>query len=98
MLAAVVFLEVILRLIGYGSISNLGYGPLQSNLGLPVLGYAGRPNIDGIQMREGYSHLVLNNQGFHDVNVQREKPAGDGPGQGSFGCDPGRPCPIASDR
>jgi hypothetical protein len=76
LLAAAVFLEILLRLVGYGAVSNLGYGPLQNNLGLPELGYAGRPNIDGVQTREGYSRLVLNDQGFHDVNIQREKPAG----------------------
>jgi hypothetical protein len=75
-LAAAACIEIVLRLIGYGDVSHLGYGPRQNNLGMPELGYAGRPNVDGIQMREGYSHLVLNDLGFHDVNVPREKPAG----------------------
>ena len=76
MMSAAACIEIILRLCGYGSISHLGYGQLQNNLKLPELGYAGRPNVDGIQTREGYSHLVLNDLGFHDGNVQREKQNG----------------------
>ena len=75
MMSAAACIEIILRLCGYGSISHLGYGQLQNNLKLPELGYAGRPNVDGIQTREGYSH-VLNDLGFHDVNVPREKQNG----------------------
>jgi hypothetical protein len=76
MVAAAACMEVILRVCGYGSISYLGYGQFQNNLELPELGYAGRPNLDGIQTREGYSRVVLNDFGFHDVNVQREKRSG----------------------
>ena len=32
--------------------------------------------MNGIQTQEGYSHLILNNLGFHDINVQREKDIG----------------------
>jgi hypothetical protein len=73
-ISAAICMEVILRLCGYGAVSYLGYGPLQNNLEPLELGYAGRPSVDGIQTREGYSHLVLNDLGFHDVNIQREKP------------------------
>jgi hypothetical protein len=76
MISAAACIEVILRVCGYGSISYLGYGPLQNNLDLPELGYAGRPNLDGIQTREGYSRVVLNEFGFHDVDVQHEKQNG----------------------
>jgi DNA-binding transcriptional regulator YdaS (Cro superfamily) len=75
-ISAAICIEIILRLCGYGAISYLGYGKLQNNLGLPELGYAGRPNLDGIQTREGYSHLVLNDFGFHDLKVERKKPQG----------------------
>jgi hypothetical protein len=72
-LAAALCLDVTLRLIGYGSIPSLGYGRYQTNIRIPELGYAGRPNIDGIQTQEGYSHLVLNDLGFHDVTRRFEK-------------------------
>lgn len=72
-LAAALCLEATLRVIGYGSIPYLGYGRYQTNIRIPELGYAGRPNIDGIQTQEGYSHLVLNDFGFHDVTHRFEK-------------------------
>jgi hypothetical protein len=72
-LAGALCLDATLRLIGYGSIPSLGYGRYQTNIGIPELGYAGRPNIDGIQTEEGYSHLVLNDLGFHDVTHRFEK-------------------------
>src|SRR5215469_11978541 len=75
-LAAIISIELILRLVGYGAVAYLGYGPFQNNLQLPELGYAGRPNVDGIQTQEGYSRLVLNNLGFHDVDHRPEKGAG----------------------
>lgn len=71
--AAAVCLDATLRLIGYGSIPSLGYGRYQTNIGISGLGYAGRPDIDGIQTEEGYSHLVLNDFGFHDVTHRFEK-------------------------
>ncbi len=74
--AAVLWIEVTLRLVGYGSVAYLGYGSLQNNLQIPELGYAGRPNLNGIQTQEGYSHLVLNDLGFHDVSHRQEKDAG----------------------
>jgi hypothetical protein len=72
-ISAAACIEIVLRVCGYGSISYLGYGQLQNNLDLPDLGYAGRPNLDGIQTREGYSRVALNEFGFHDVNIRREK-------------------------
>jgi hypothetical protein len=74
--AALLSIEVALRLVGYGSVAYLGYGPLQNNLQVPELGYAGRPDVDGIQTQEGYSQLVLNDRGFHDVNHRQEKDTG----------------------
>jgi hypothetical protein len=72
-LVAAVFLDATLRLIGYGSIPTLGYGRYQTNITVPELGYAGRPNIDGIQTQEGYSHPVLNDLGFHDIPHRVER-------------------------
>ncbi|MDD2325781.1 MAG: hypothetical protein PHW63_07260 [Alphaproteobacteria bacterium] len=59
--------ELGLRLVGYGCVSYLGYGPLQNALGIPEIGYGGRPYVEGIQSREGFSQLKLNRLGFHDI-------------------------------
>ena len=64
---AAVTIEICLRLVGYGAVSMLAYGRGHYNHDLPEIGYAGRPNVQGIQSREGISELRFNSHGFHDV-------------------------------
>jgi hypothetical protein len=70
-LLAVVTIEIGLRAIGYGSISMLAYGRNHYSHDLPEIGYAGRPNVEGIQSREGISEVRFNSHGFHDVDHVR---------------------------
>ena len=53
---------------GYGAVSALAYGKANYSPDLPEVGYAGRPNVAGVQSNEGVSRLKLNAQGFHDTD------------------------------
>lgn len=75
-LGALVLIELGMRILGYGAVSALAYGRAGYNVELPEVGYAGRPNISGIQSNEGLSRLVLNDHGFHDVDHSTTKPPG----------------------
>jgi hypothetical protein len=68
---ALASIEVGMRAIGYGSVSTLAYGRDHYNPDLPEIGYAGRPNVQGIQTREGVSELGFNSHGFNDVEHDR---------------------------
>ena len=68
---AVVTIEIGLRAIGFGAVSVLAYGRDHYNPDLPEIGYAGRPNIHGIQTREGISEVRFNSHGFHDIEHDR---------------------------
>jgi len=63
-ISAAASIELGMRAIGYGSVSMLAYGRDHYNPDLPDLGYAGRPDVHGIQTREGVSELDLNSHGF----------------------------------
>jgi hypothetical protein len=69
-------IEVGMRTIGYGSVSTLAYGRDHYNPDLPEIGYAGRPNIRGIQTREGVSEVDFNSHGFNDVEHDRARAPG----------------------
>jgi hypothetical protein len=69
-------IEVGMRVIGYGQASLLAYGRDHYNPGLPEIGYAGRPNVHGIQTREGVSEVKLNSHGFNDVEHSQVPPPG----------------------
>uniref|UniRef100_Q07SL7 SGNH hydrolase-type esterase domain-containing protein n=1 Tax=Rhodopseudomonas palustris (strain BisA53) TaxID=316055 RepID=Q07SL7_RHOP5 len=62
-------IEASLRLVGYGSVSTIAYGRDHYHPDLPDLGYAGRPNLYGIQTREGVSEVRFNSHGFHDFEL-----------------------------
>jgi hypothetical protein len=68
---ALASIEIGMRAIGYGSVSTLAYGRDHYNPDLPEIGYAGRPNVHGIQTREGVSELDFNSHGFNDVEHSR---------------------------
>ncbi len=65
-----------MRALGYGAVSALAYGRASYSPDLPEVGYAGRPNIRGVQSSEGVSELALNAHGFHDVDHSLEKAPG----------------------
>jgi lysophospholipase L1-like esterase len=74
-MSAAVAIECGMRILGYGAVSMLGYGRSHYNLDLPELGYAGRPNLHGIQTSEGVSEVNFNSHGFNDIeHSQTPKP------------------------
>jgi hypothetical protein len=75
-LVALGTIELGMRAIGYGSVSTLAYGRANYNPDLPEVGYAGRPDVRGIQSNEGVSEVALNSHGFHDVEHAKAKPPG----------------------
>src|SRR5579871_2696599 len=64
---SVALIESGMRAIGYGAVQMLAYGRSHYNPDLPELGYAGRPNVHGIQANEGVSQVVFNSHGFNDI-------------------------------
>jgi hypothetical protein len=75
-LGALGTIELGMRAFGYGSVSTLAYGRANYNSDLPEVGYAGRPEAQGIQSNEGVSQVALNSHGFHDVEHAKAKPPG----------------------
>ncbi|MBB4196231.1 hypothetical protein CCR94_12130 [Rhodoblastus sphagnicola] len=72
---ALAAIETAMRVVGWGAVQTLAYGRGHYHPDLPEVGYAGRPNVSGIQSAEGVSRVAFNSHGFHDLEHDRAKPA-----------------------